>query len=157
MTAEVRWLRDQLEFARGESERMGEERDQRGRDLKEQSREVEWLRKELTVRDEAFFPNYRRMWDGITEEADVKESLGLTMAEEDDLPARTGLHGSAVGRRWKQTYQRGDEFYDWDGHAFHFVGGTPTSSDGSLAVYRPREAGSYLNELVAAVASSTLP
>jgi catechol 2,3-dioxygenase-like lactoylglutathione lyase family enzyme len=111
----------------------------------------------LTVREDAFFSNYRRMWDGLAEESDVKESLGLTMAEEDDLPARTGLHSSPVGRRWKETYQRGDEFYDWDGHAFHFVGGTPTRSDGSLAVYRPREAGSYLKELVAAVAGSTLP
>ena len=111
----------------------------------------------LTVREDTFFPNYRRMWDGLPEEAGVKENLDLTMAEEDDLPARTGLHSSPVGRRWKEPYERGDEFYDWDGHAFHFVGGTPTRSDGSLAVYRPKEAGEYLKELTEAVASSTLP
>lgn len=111
----------------------------------------------LTVREEAFFPNYRRMWDGMPEEPDVKERLRLSTAEEDALPARTGLHGSPVGRRWKETYERGDEFSDWDGHAFHFVGGIATRVDGSLAVYRPKEHDEYLKQLVEALANSSLP
>ena len=111
----------------------------------------------LTVREDAFFPNYRRMWDGMPEDTDVNERLRLSTADEDARPARTGLHGSPVGRKWKETYERGDEFYDWDGHAFHFVGGIATKRDGSLAVYRPKEPEEYLKQLVEAVANSTLP
>jgi hypothetical protein len=63
------------------------------------------------------------------------------------VPARTGLHRSPVGYRWKEIYQRGDEFYDWDGHAFHFFGGIPVESDGSLTLYRGKEQEEYLKEL----------
>ena len=72
----------------------------------------------LTVDEDAFFANYQRMWDGIPEESAEKDEAGLTREQEDALVARTGLHSSPSGRRWKQTYERGDEFYDWDGHAF---------------------------------------
>ena len=99
----------------------------------------------------------RRMWDGLHEEEDAKERRGLSLAQEDARPARTGLHGSPTGRKWKETYERGDEFFDWDGHAFHFVGGIATGADGSLALYRPKEAGAYLKELMEALANSTLP
>jgi len=65
------------------------------------------------------------MWDGLPEEEDAKENLAMSVEEEDALPARTGLHCSPVGYEWKKTYERGDKFYDWDGHAFHFIRGIP--------------------------------
>ena len=111
----------------------------------------------LTVAEDAFFPNYRRMWEGIPEESATKDKLGLPREEEDALVARTGLHTSPSGRKWKQTYERGDEFYDWDGHAFHFVGATHTSIADSLAVYRPKEASAYLKELAEAVGAGQAP
>ena len=111
----------------------------------------------LTVYEDQFFPNYRRMWDGIPEESDSKENLGLPVEEEINLPARTGLHGSPAGRLWKERYERGDEFYDWDGHALHFIGGIAPVPGGSLATYRPKEQGQYLRELTDALTAGTLP
>jgi catechol 2,3-dioxygenase-like lactoylglutathione lyase family enzyme len=101
----------------------------------------------LLVREEDFFPNYRRMWEGLPEEAGPKENLNDSRDKEDAFPARTGLHRSPVGYRWKEIYQRGDEFYDWDGHAFHFFGGIPLKKDGSLALYKGKEQEEYLREL----------
>ena len=101
----------------------------------------------FTVREKEYFPNYRRMWEGLPEEAGPKESLNDSREQEDALPARTGLHRSPVGYKWKEIYQRGDEFYDWDGHAFHFYGGIPLKNDGSLALYRGKEQEEYLREL----------
>ena len=74
----------------------------------------------LTVREEEFFPNYRhvgRTTGRRRAEGDAQDSRD----KEDAFPARTGLHRSPVGYKWKEIYQRGDEFYDWDGHAFHFL------------------------------------
>lgn len=101
----------------------------------------------FTVRDDDFFPNYRRMWEGLPEEAGPKEDLKDSRDKEDAFPARTGLHRSPVGYKWKEIYQRGDEFYDWDGHAFHFYGGIPQTKDGSLALYKGKEQEEYLQEL----------
>ncbi len=101
----------------------------------------------LTVREEEFFSNYRRMWEGRPEEAGPTENLNDSRAKEDAFPARTGLHRSPVGYKWKEIYQRGDEFYDWDGHAFHFYGGIPLKNDGSLALYQGKEQEEYLREL----------
>jgi len=105
----------------------------------------------LTVREDEFFPNYQRMWEGLPEEEDAKENLSQSLEEEDALPARTGLHRSPVGYKWKEIYRRGDEFYDWDGHAFHFYGGIPLKEDGSLALYRGKEQDEYLRELTESV------
>ena len=98
----------------------------------------------LTVRAEEFMPNYRRMWETLPEEAMAKEEDTLSLEEEDALPARTGLHRSPVGYRWKAIFERGDEFYDWDGHAFHFFGGRPVKDDGSLALYTIVDQDEYL-------------
>ena len=112
----------------------------------------------LTVREHGFFPNYRRLWEGVPEETTVKGKSGLTTEELKELPARTGLHGSPVGQMWKKRYERGDEFYDWDGHAFHFMGGLPLAGAGdSLALYRPKDQGEYLRELTEALAVGALP
>jgi catechol 2,3-dioxygenase-like lactoylglutathione lyase family enzyme len=101
----------------------------------------------LTVAAEEFMPSYVRLWAGVPEEEDRKEKLGLGAEEEDALPARTGIHGSPTGQIWKKVYDRGDEIYDPDGHAFHFIGGISSSADGSLAVYTPKEQATYLEEL----------
>jgi catechol 2,3-dioxygenase-like lactoylglutathione lyase family enzyme len=100
----------------------------------------------LTVRAEEFFPNYRRMWDGLPEEETDKANAHLSIEEQKALPARTGVHRSPVGRKWKEICDRGDEFYDWDAHAFHFIGGIPLK-DGSLALYQAKEQEEYLREL----------
>jgi catechol 2,3-dioxygenase-like lactoylglutathione lyase family enzyme len=100
----------------------------------------------LTVREEEFFPNYRRMWDGLPEEGTDKANANLSIEQQEALPARTGLHRSPVGRKWKEICDRGDEFYDWDAHAFHFIGGIPLK-DGSLALYQAKEQEEYLREL----------
>ena len=100
----------------------------------------------LTVREEEFFPNYRRMWDGLPEEETDKANANLSIEQQEALPARTGLHRSPVGLKWKEICERGDEFYDWDAHAFHFIGGIPLK-DGSLALYQAKEQEEYLREL----------
>jgi len=42
-------------------------------------------------------------------------------------------------RRWKEIHQHGDEFYDWDSHAFHYFGGIPLKNYQSLALYEGKE------------------
>lgn len=108
----------------------------------------------LTVREEEFFPNYRRMWGGLPEEEIDKANAGLTVEQQQALPARTGLHRSPVGLKWKQICERGDEFYDWDAHAFHFIGGMPLKNDGSMALYEAKEQEIYLQELTEALKKS---
>ncbi|MBM2811226.1 MAG: hypothetical protein HW416_1985 [Chloroflexi bacterium] len=99
----------------------------------------------LVVRDEDFFPSYRRMYDGLPEWEGHDPLNTEHTDDEDNLPARTGLHGSPDGRRWKATYGRGDEFYDFETHAFHFVGGIP-KKNGTMALYDGRYMEDYLEE-----------
>jgi catechol 2,3-dioxygenase-like lactoylglutathione lyase family enzyme len=105
----------------------------------------------LTVRDEEFLPSYRRMWAGIPEEKGYKADLNLSIEQQEALPARTGLHRSPVGIRWKEICDRGDEFYDWDCHSFHFIGGRPLKPDGSMALYEAIEQEHYLQDLAASL------
>jgi len=74
----------------------------------------------LTVRDEDFWGNYKRMWAALPE-GERPDSQADT-AKFPELPARTIMHGSGGGRRWFKMYGRGDDFYDWDANAFHFIG-----------------------------------
>ena len=111
----------------------------------------------LTVRAEEFLPNYRRMWDGIPEEEAYKAELNLSVKEQEALPARTGLHRSPVGLKWKQISNRGDEFYDWDCHSFHFMGGKPLQAGGSMALYQAIEQEAYLRELAQSMQKSAEP
>jgi hypothetical protein len=97
------------------------------------------------------------MWKELPEEAGPKENLHDSRDKEDAFPARTGLHRSPVGYKWKEIYQRGDEFYDWDGHAFHFYGGIPLKNDGSLALYEGKEQEEYLRELTESLKKGTQP
>ena len=111
----------------------------------------------LTVREEEFLPNYRRMWDGIPEEDGYKADLNLSLEQQEALPARTGLHRSPVGIRWKEICDRGDEFYDWDCHSFHFMGGKSLQADGSLTLYEAIEQEKYLVALAESLQKSAQP
>ena len=51
LTLELRWIRDQLDFARAEAERGISERDERESDLEQRTQEAEWLRAELSARE----------------------------------------------------------------------------------------------------------
>lgn len=95
----------------------------------------------LTVRAEDFFPTYRRMWDALPELEGTPPPLSR---EDETLRPHTLLHPSPAGKRWKDLTGRGDAFLDWDGHAFHFVGGVPIA--GSMALYRGRYMDDYLAE-----------
>jgi len=70
----------------------------------------------LLVRREDFWPNYERMWAELPE--------GDDDAKGTNLPARTMLHRSPNGFRFKAAFGRGDDWLDWDANLFHFVGGT---------------------------------
>jgi catechol 2,3-dioxygenase-like lactoylglutathione lyase family enzyme len=111
----------------------------------------------LTVRQEEFLPNYRRMWEGIPEEEGYKADLNLSLEQQEALPARTGLHRSPVGLKWKKICDRGDEYYDWDCHSFHFMGGKPLKNDGSMALYEAIEQEKYLRELAESMQKSAQP
>lgn len=101
--------------------------------------------------------HYQRIWDGLPEEDIDKANANLSVEQQQALPARTGLHRSPVGLKWKQICERGDEFYDWDAHAFHFIGGMPLKSDGSMALYEAKEQEIYLQELTEAMKKSAQP
>ena len=111
----------------------------------------------LTVRQEEFLPNYRRMWDGIPEEEGYKADLNLSLEQQEALPARTGLHRSPVGIRWKEICDRGDEFYDWDCHSFHFMGGKALKADGSMTLYEAIEQEKYLVALADSLQKGAQP
>jgi predicted enzyme related to lactoylglutathione lyase len=74
----------------------------------------------LTIRDEDFWGNYKRMWSTLPE--GERPEAGAASMDFTVLPARTVMHGSGGGRRWFKMYGRGDDFYDWDANAFHFIG-----------------------------------
>ena len=74
----------------------------------------------LTIRDEDFWPNYRKMWATLPE--GERPESGASTVDFPAQPARTIMHGSGGGRRWFKMYGRGDDFYDWDANAFHFIG-----------------------------------
>ena len=111
----------------------------------------------LTVRQDEFLPNYHRMWDGIPEEAGYKADLNLSLEQQEALPARTGLHRSPVGIRWKEICDRGDEFYDWDCHSFHFMGGKALKPDGSMTLYEAIEQEKYLVALADSLQKGAQP
>jgi catechol 2,3-dioxygenase-like lactoylglutathione lyase family enzyme/extradiol dioxygenase family protein len=111
----------------------------------------------FTVPVEDYFSNYYRIWEGVPEWEDSTHELDVSAEEEDQLPARTGMHTSPAGRAWKKIYERGDEFYDWDSHAFHFIGGIDVHGKGSLAFYQAKEQAEYLKELQEAIARDGVP
>lgn len=84
----------------------------------------------LTVRDEDFWGNYRRMWTTLPE--GERPESGAATVDFPAQPARTIMHGSGGGRRWFKMYGRGDDFYDWDSNAFHFIGSVGLAESADL-------------------------
>jgi catechol 2,3-dioxygenase-like lactoylglutathione lyase family enzyme len=95
----------------------------------------------LTVHQDSFFPNYRRLWAGLpawgADPLAREPGVGV-----DALPARTVRHGSPEGRQFYAAVEKGDDFFDWDTNLFHLVGGTP--ANGSMAVYEGHTVGAYM-------------
>ena len=98
----------------------------------------------LLVHRDDFFSNYARVWAELPEwEFDP---LGNEPVENpQDLPARTVLHPSPAGRKFKQITQRGDDWFDWDTNLFHFYGATPIGD--SFARYEAHPIDHYIHEL----------
>lgn len=89
----------------------------------------------LVIRCEDFFPAYERLWATLPE-WDIDLRAGQTVVDPLSLPARTALHVSKAGRRFKALTGRGDDWFDWDTNLFHFYAGAPVG--GSLSVYEGR-------------------
>lgn len=100
----------------------------------------------LAVEKDDLLQMLEEMWADLPEwNAD---GSGDVVAEEGKfLPPHTEMHGSPVGRRWKQMLGRGDYFSDCDGHMFHFYGIYSNRKDGSLIDYDARETEEYLEDL----------
>jgi len=105
----------------------------------------------LVVREPDFWPNYERVWSELPEwDFDQFDgSLKLAAADAENLPARTTLHGSPIGRAWKAAFGRGDDWYDWDTNLFHFYVGVPERG-ASMATYEPRAIEAYMESYLAA-------
>jgi predicted enzyme related to lactoylglutathione lyase len=98
----------------------------------------------LLVHEEAFFPNYQRLWADLPE-WDFDPAAGQPIVDGPSLPARTVLHPSKPGRAFHALARRGDDFFDWDTNMFHFYGGRP--DDASFATYQGRSVETYMSEL----------
>jgi glycosyltransferase involved in cell wall biosynthesis len=72
VSEEVRWLREQLGFAREEAKRARRASDERERDLTERTEEAEWLKGELLARDELLVERSALEEDQITERELIK-------------------------------------------------------------------------------------
>ena len=96
----------------------------------------------LTVHEDSFFPNYRRLWASVAEWGE--NSTACEPGESlESLPARTARHGSKEGRQFYSLVNKGDDFFDWDTNQFHFIGGTP--ENGSMAEYEAHIVGHYID------------
>jgi catechol 2,3-dioxygenase-like lactoylglutathione lyase family enzyme len=98
----------------------------------------------LLLHEDAYFPNYRRIWDELPE-WDFDPSAAKAVENAETLPARTVLHPSPAGRKFHAISHRGDDFIDWDTNMFHFYGGKPIGA--SLAIYEGRSVEDYTDEL----------
>ena len=95
------------------------------------------------VRDDEFMPAMERMWQELPEWDFDPENLPTLSADEaESLPARTCIHGSPIGPRWKRTLGRGDSFADWDTNVYHLVAGTPVRD--SMLDYTPVPQGKFM-------------
>jgi catechol 2,3-dioxygenase-like lactoylglutathione lyase family enzyme len=100
------------------------------------------LHNAFAIRDTDFISNYKRVWDELSEWDYDQQLHAGTITDPGALPARTGQHGSAAGRKWKEMYGRGDQIYDWDTNSFHFVGGVSDSP--TMATYEGRYMEDYV-------------
>ena len=99
----------------------------------------------LLVRGEDIVANYKRLWAALPEwDFDAVANGGKPIENPGALPARTVLHISPAGRRFKEITGRGDDFLDWDTNMFHFFGGTPVSE--GMAVYTTHSIDHYIDD-----------
>jgi catechol 2,3-dioxygenase-like lactoylglutathione lyase family enzyme len=101
----------------------------------------------LVVRSEDFLPNYKRMWTELPE-WDFDLRGGGSPAHPETLPARTALHGSKAGRKFKAITGRGDDWYDWDSNQFHFYGSE--ALDEKLTRYKGRSMEYFIDKWTSA-------
>lgn len=94
----------------------------------------------MTVHQDAFIPNYRRLWAGLPY-VENDPAKGAPTDAPESLPARYVRHTSPEGRRFHALTGKGDDFYDWDTNLLHFVGGTPVNG---MAVYEGHTVGDYM-------------
>jgi len=92
----------------------------------------------LTVRDEDFLPNYRRLWANLPE-WDYNVRTDPVLKDPGLLPACTVMHINPAGQRFKKMTGRGDDFFDCDTNMFHFQGGTPVNNSMSVYTNHPLE------------------
>jgi predicted enzyme related to lactoylglutathione lyase len=98
----------------------------------------------LLVHRDHFFSNYARVWAELPEwEFDPRDDKLIENPH--SLPARTALHASPAGRKFRQITQRGDDWFDWDTNLFHFYGATPIGD--SFARYEAHPIEYYVAEL----------
>jgi predicted enzyme related to lactoylglutathione lyase len=98
----------------------------------------------LVVHRDDFFSNYARVWAELPEwEFDPRD--GKPIEQPHSLPARTALHASPAGRKFRQITQRGDDWFDWDTNLFHFYGATPV--DDSFKNYEAHPIDYYIYKL----------
>ena len=96
------------------------------------------------IRQDEFIPSYERVWGELSEWDYDQAAQGPLQTDPGDLPARTGMHGSAAGRKWKALYGRGDQIFDWDTNSFHFVGGSSPAP--TLATYEAHYMEDYVEQ-----------
>ena len=108
----------------------------------------------LTVREDQFFPNYERMWRELPE-WDYDQRRGPFTGDGLVLPARTAQHGGVFGFRFKDTFGRGDDWFDPDTNLFHFLGGA--ARDASMTRYDPHPMEDYMDAYLAAHAPGPRP
>ena len=97
----------------------------------------------LIVRRDDFIPNLERVWAELPE-WDYDPSRSQTVEDAGALPARTVLHISPSGRKFKEMTGRGDDWLDWDTNMFHFQGGSPLA--GSMSDYENHPVEDYFEE-----------
>jgi len=97
------------------------------------------LHSALVIPADEFMQAYERMWAALPE-----EESGASPLDDERLPARTGYHGNPSGRDWLGEFGRGDNFYDWDTNAYHFVAGIPVN--GEWRGYTSRGSRTYIAE-----------
>jgi hypothetical protein len=108
----------------------------------------------LVVREEDFFPNYERMWRELPE-WDYDQRSGPFTGDGLNLPARTGQHGGIFGFHFKDTFGRGDDWFDADTNLFHFLGGAPRN--GSMTSYDAHPMQDYMDAYLAAHVPGSQP
>ena len=101
----------------------------------------------LLVREEEFFPTTGVCGKGFPKRQGPRKTSTIPGKKKTRFQRARVCTAVRRDTSGKRSIRRGDEFYDWDGHAFHFFGGIPLKNDGSLALYEGKEQEEYLREL----------